>query len=230
MRPQPRVTNKRRMQLQRKVRPRDHAMDRQHMRTRPRARRLALNPARHRSSGPDQFEIGRAGSARYRQRPSPPTTPRLPRRETGLHSPGSGRDREPGTSTKGAWATRAGLDTPYGTALPAAAVLAHAAVELSELRCLDAGNRLFEGARRLDPSLARLHQNVAAVHSHRRARGPQTVQPALAGLARGAVLVAAEARPATGLTLSLCMIVRDEERSPRDRARMDVRIWVAVSY
>ena len=61
-----------------------------------------------------------------------------------------------------------------------------------------------------------MRRNLAEIKRRKKlARGPQPqirpIQAALAALARRAKQVAARAQPATGLTLSLCMIVRDEE-------------------
>jgi tetratricopeptide (TPR) repeat protein len=90
-------------------------------------------------------------------------------------------------------------------------VLNAAAVALRELWCLDSARDLFDAAARLDPSLPQLRENLAAVDSRRQASHGHVIHPALARLARRATLVAGKARPASGLTLSLCMIVRDEE-------------------
>ncbi len=60
---------------------------------------------------------------------------------------------------------------------------------------------------------------VAARRTGRRPSLPATVAAALPGLARRAERCAAAARPVEGLTLSLCMIVRDEEEMlPRSLA------------
>jgi tetratricopeptide (TPR) repeat protein len=90
-------------------------------------------------------------------------------------------------------------------------VLNAAALALYELGSLDAAGDLFGAARRLDPSLPHVRENLAAVDSRRRYSSRDVVHPALACLARRVTLVAGRARPASGLTLSLCMIVRDEE-------------------
>ena len=91
-------------------------------------------------------------------------------------------------------------------------VLNCAAVALRELGTLEAALALFDAAHRLDPSLLGLEQNLAAVRSRRLDRpSARSVQAALSSLARRATLAAQSARPVAGLTLSLCMIVRDEE-------------------
>jgi glycosyltransferase involved in cell wall biosynthesis len=91
-------------------------------------------------------------------------------------------------------------------------VLNCAAVALRELGNVDAALALFQAAQRLDPSLPGLEQNLAAVRSRHRGRpGARSVQAALSSVSRRATVAAQQARPAAGLTLSLCMIVRDEE-------------------
>ncbi|MGP0051604.1 MAG: glycosyltransferase, partial [Solirubrobacteraceae bacterium] len=90
-------------------------------------------------------------------------------------------------------------------------VLNAAGLALYELGSLDAARDLFGAARRLDPSLPHVREHLAAGDSRRRDLSRDVVHPALASLARRATLVAGRARPASGLTLSLCMIVRDEE-------------------
>ncbi|HZE03574.1 MAG TPA: glycosyltransferase, partial [Solirubrobacteraceae bacterium] len=92
-------------------------------------------------------------------------------------------------------------------------VLNLAGVACYELWSLDAAEALFEAARRLDPGLADAARNLQEVARRRRTAGRRTrpLHAAVPGLARRARNVAARARPASGLTLSLCMIVRDEE-------------------
>jgi glycosyltransferase involved in cell wall biosynthesis len=93
-------------------------------------------------------------------------------------------------------------------------VLNCAAIALRELGARDAGLALWHAAQRLDPSLPGLEQNRAAVQSpSRRPDRPRghSAETALSSLCQRATLAAREARPAVGLTLSLCMIVRDEE-------------------
>ena len=72
---------------------------------------------------------------------------------------------------------------------------------------------LVEAAQRLEPSLPHLERtspssSSAAATARRNARPLHPTVPALAARAKR---VGARAKPATGLTLSLCMIVRDEE-------------------
>jgi glycosyltransferase involved in cell wall biosynthesis len=97
---------------------------------------------------------------------------------------------------------------------PAEPVLVnYAGVAFYELWSLDAARALFTAAGRLDPSLPHVRRNLAECTRRRRAgaaphRPRHGVSPELI---RRAKRVAERARPATGLTLSLCMIVRDEE-------------------
>jgi tetratricopeptide (TPR) repeat protein len=93
-------------------------------------------------------------------------------------------------------------------------LLNYAGIACYELWMLDAASALFKAARRLDPGLANIDRNLAGLAARKRTAGRQTrpLHAAAAGLARRAKAIAAAARPATGLTLSLCMIVRDEEQ------------------
>lgn len=92
-------------------------------------------------------------------------------------------------------------------------LLNYAGVLLYELGAVEAAERLFRAALRLDPGLPHAAGNLAA--ARRRRRRPLPLPPALralaAPLAARARAVSARARPARGLRLSLCMIVRDEE-------------------
>jgi len=86
-------------------------------------------------------------------------------------------------------------------------------VALYELWSLDAAQALFRAARRLDPSLQNVDRNLDEVGRRKRAgRRTRPLNAAVPGLARRATSVANRATPAAGLTLSLCMIVRDEEQ------------------
>ena len=92
-------------------------------------------------------------------------------------------------------------------------LLNYAGVAAYELWAIDAAKTLFSAARRLDPELANVERNLAEVARRARGRGARADPPGVAvTLARRARTVARRAAPATGLTLSLCMIVRDEER------------------
>ncbi|HEY5288070.1 MAG TPA: glycosyltransferase [Solirubrobacteraceae bacterium] len=94
-------------------------------------------------------------------------------------------------------------------------LLNYAGVALYELWSLDAARALFKAAKRLDPRSEQVDGNLAALAGRRRqlrsagAAAPQ--HAALADLAKRALKVAKRARPATGMRLSLCMIVRDEQ-------------------
>lgn len=96
-------------------------------------------------------------------------------------------------------------------------LLNHAGVACYELGAIVAAEKLFGAARRLDPSLPHVKGNLDECARRRRAgtaepRGlPAAVMAQLRTLVPRAKRVAAAARPATGLTLSLCMIVKDEE-------------------
>jgi Glycosyl transferase family 2 len=95
-------------------------------------------------------------------------------------------------------------------------VINYAGVALYELWSLDAARDLFQAALRLDPTLPHIKRNLEEIARRRRAVSRGTRQPlarrsVLPALAQCAKPVARRAQPATGLTLSLCMIVRDEE-------------------
>jgi tetratricopeptide (TPR) repeat protein len=92
-------------------------------------------------------------------------------------------------------------------------VLNYAGVALYELWSLDAARALFKAAQRLDPDVPFLRRNLRECARRRRAGGRprRALHPAIPALGRRAQAVAAKARPAQGLRLSLCMIVRDEE-------------------
>lgn len=95
-------------------------------------------------------------------------------------------------------------------------LLNYAGVVLAELWSADAAEALFEAARRLDPQLEDVDRNLRELGVRRRllrdSKGRAPLRAALPELARRAVELAACAQPATGLTLSLCMIVRNEEQ------------------
>jgi glycosyltransferase involved in cell wall biosynthesis/predicted Zn-dependent protease len=94
-------------------------------------------------------------------------------------------------------------------------LLNYAGVLLYELWSLDAAQALFDAARRLDPELANVARNLDEVARRRRAGTKpafaRAISVALSELAKRAERIAARARPAEGLRLSLCMIVKDEE-------------------
>ncbi|HEX3690080.1 MAG TPA: glycosyltransferase [Solirubrobacteraceae bacterium] len=92
-------------------------------------------------------------------------------------------------------------------------ILNLAGVALYELWSLDAAQALFRAARRLDSSLPNVEANLEELGRRKRAgRRTRPLHAAVPGLTRRATSIANRAKPATGLTLSLCMIVRDEEQ------------------
>ena len=88
-----------------------------------------------------------------------------------------------------------------------------AGVALYELGALAPAERLLKAARALDPQLPELARNLAQLDRRKRAgvRPLPAAAAALRPLAARAKKVAAAAKPATGLTLALAMIVKDEE-------------------
>jgi tetratricopeptide (TPR) repeat protein len=88
-------------------------------------------------------------------------------------------------------------------------LLGHAGAALREMGSIDAAEAMLEAARRLDPGLAGLEGSSVALRARRDSTG-QTAPP-IHELSARAVAIAGRARPADGLRLSLCMIVRDEE-------------------
>lgn len=135
----------------------------------------------------------------------------------------------------GAAATTAARDLPALFAQIAAEALAglaedpceplllnYAGVALYELGSLDAAADLFRAAARLDPQLPHVSSNLEALEERRgrpTAQLPTPVAARLPELARSGRRAAAGAQPPEGLTLSLCMIVKDEaEMLPRSLA------------
>ncbi len=94
-------------------------------------------------------------------------------------------------------------------------LLNYAGVLLYELWSLDAAAALFAAAQRLDPELANVQRNLDEVARRRTAGAPpafpRATAVALTELGKRARRAADRARPAEGLRLSLCMIVKDEE-------------------
>jgi glycosyltransferase involved in cell wall biosynthesis len=92
-------------------------------------------------------------------------------------------------------------------------LLNYAGVALYEVGALQAAELLFGAASALDPELPHVERNLAEC-ARRRRKGVR-VLPQAAGVVREleprVKRLAAAARPAEGLTLSLCMIVKDEE-------------------
>ncbi len=124
-----------------------------------------------------------------------------------------------GTQLAGAYATVAGEAIQALEREPREPrLLNFAGVALYELWSLEAAGALFDAAARLDPALGEAQRNLAHLSHRRRALGAgrrrgrsQTLHTALPELERRALAIAERAHPAEGLTLSLCMIVRDEE-------------------
>src|SRR3954454_21865874 len=101
--------------------------------------------------------------------------------------------------------------------------LNYAGVALYELGSYAAAEALFRAAFRLSPTLPHVRENLDALVAQRRTgvrpNVPAAVSAVLPGLARRAERAGAAAQPAKDLTLSLCMIVRDEEQMlPRSLA------------
>ena len=87
-----------------------------------------------------------------------------------------------------------------------------AGVACYELWALDAAQALFAAAQRLDRGLADAERNLSEVGRRRRAARPsRPLHASVPALARRARAVADRAQPASGMKISLCMIVRDEE-------------------
>jgi tetratricopeptide (TPR) repeat protein len=88
-------------------------------------------------------------------------------------------------------------------------------VSLYELGALDAAEALFRAARRMDAMQPHVEGNLEEIARRRKAgvqlRLPRLVALALPELAARAERCAGRARPAEGLRMSLCMIVKDEE-------------------
>jgi glycosyltransferase involved in cell wall biosynthesis len=96
-------------------------------------------------------------------------------------------------------------------------LLNYAGVAFYELGQLAPAELLFKAAQRLDPELEHVDRNIREIGRRRRQsvsfvpRMPKNVEMGLPALAARAEKVASRARPAEGLKLSLCMIVKDEE-------------------
>lgn len=100
-------------------------------------------------------------------------------------------------------------------------LLNYAGVGLDELGAREGAAQLFEAALRLDPELPHAARNLdqALARKDSRPTLPAAIAAQLRSLEAEAHRVAAAARPVTGLRLSLCMIVRDEEEMlPRSLA------------
>jgi tetratricopeptide (TPR) repeat protein len=93
------------------------------------------------------------------------------------------------------------------------ALLSHAGVFLYELLEAAAAEDLFKAALRLDPNLPYAADNLeqAKIRKRNAGRLKGAFGARMRGLAVRGRKVAAQARPVSGLRLSLCMIVKDEE-------------------
>ena len=95
-------------------------------------------------------------------------------------------------------------------------LLNYAGVALYELWSLDAAHAMFKAAQALDPALPHLKRNLDELGRRRReasqsGRSLKPLHATVPALAAKARAIAKQARPATNLKLSLCMIVKDEE-------------------
>jgi tetratricopeptide (TPR) repeat protein len=94
-------------------------------------------------------------------------------------------------------------------------ILNYVAIAMYELWSIDAARALFQAAHRLDSELPHARRNLAECKRRARelsrGRVRRPMHAALPSLGARAKRVAAQAQPAKGLKLSLCMIVRDEE-------------------
>ena len=96
-------------------------------------------------------------------------------------------------------------------------LLNYAGIALYELGSLKGAESLFKAARRLDPQLPHVTKNLDEIQRRRRqgfdaaAGMPANIAVPLKGLAVRAERAAQKARPVEGMTLSLAMIVKDEE-------------------
>jgi glycosyltransferase involved in cell wall biosynthesis len=92
-------------------------------------------------------------------------------------------------------------------------LLNYAGIAFYELWGLEGARTLFEAAKRLDPNIPHLDRNLKELSLRGRSNTVKrpVLHPALKRLTARAVAVARRAKPTAGLTMSLCMIVRDEE-------------------
>jgi tetratricopeptide (TPR) repeat protein len=109
-------------------------------------------------------------------------------------------------------------------------LLNEAGVAFYELGALDAAQALFVAAERLDPVLPDIARNIGEIRRRRKSGVtrlplPQDVAHGLRTLTPRAEAIARAARPAKGQTVSLCMIVKDEE-AMLPRCLDAVREWV----
>ncbi|HKP17189.1 MAG TPA: glycosyltransferase family 2 protein, partial [Gaiellaceae bacterium] len=140
--------------------------------------------------------------------------------EAGLQGP----EHEAPKATAQRFAAVAGVALDALEAEPREPVfLNYAGVAMYELGSYAAAEALFRAAFRLSPTLPHVRENLDALVARRRTglrpNLPASVSAVLPALARRAEKVGAAAQPAKGQTLSLAMIVRDEEEMlPRSLA------------
>jgi hypothetical protein len=96
-------------------------------------------------------------------------------------------------------------------------LLDQAGVAFTELWALTPAEALLQAARRLDPTLVRVEENLSEVRRRRRLAGGPPPLPAaetaeLRPWCPRAERVARRARPAEGLSLTLCVVAGDEEK------------------
>jgi tetratricopeptide (TPR) repeat protein len=95
-------------------------------------------------------------------------------------------------------------------------ILNYAGIAFYEVGELAPAEALFKAAHRLDPDLPHVERNLEEIARRRRqglthVKLPAPLRMALKELGSRAKRIAAQAQPAEGKTLSLCMIVKDEE-------------------
>ncbi|HEX8207517.1 MAG TPA: glycosyltransferase [Solirubrobacteraceae bacterium] len=109
-------------------------------------------------------------------------------------------------------------------------LLNYAGIAFYELGELGPAEELFRAANRLDPDLPHVERNIEEIARRRRqglthVKLPPPLRMALKDLGSRAKKIARQAQPAEGMTLSLCMIVKDEE-AMLGRMLSAVRDWV----
>ena len=95
-------------------------------------------------------------------------------------------------------------------------LLNYAGIAFYEIGELSAAEALFKASRRLNPDLPHVERNLEEIGRRRREGSAQVKLPAALRMtlkehASRAKKIAKQAQPAEGMTLSLCMIVKDEE-------------------
>jgi tetratricopeptide (TPR) repeat protein len=126
------------------------------------------------------------------------------------------RPQESGTATATRLLAAAGAALDVLAPEPAEPFLLNlAGVALYELDASKGAEALFRAAQRLDRDLEHVETNLRQLKKRRKAgvrvKLPQPVAAAIPALDRRAKAIAAAAKPGEPQTISLCMIVRDEE-------------------